>query len=146
MTNTSESLWPDGIAVSDEAASAPVIHLRRQAALLGNHTHNIVEAEVETAAFGGEFVSVLKLVAPCLDGVRHELMRVTHGVECYPAVVRFPQPGRPNVTALDEDEFIKALTDVLTSDATTKAVAVLMEMSEPADVMGGQKKREETSP
>ena len=82
-----ESLWPEEVGVSKEAASAPIIHLRRQAALLGNYTQNIVEAEVETVAFGGEFVSVLKFFAPCLDGIRHEVLRVTHGIDCYPAAL-----------------------------------------------------------
>lgn len=143
MAKANESMWPDEIVVSDDVGSAPVTHLRRQAALLGDHTHNIVQAEVETVSFGGEFISVLKLVAPCLDGVRYELLRVTHGVECYP--VRVDVVGRSQAEVQTEDDFLKFLADVLASNKAKNAVAVLMEMSEGeeylADGWRGEGKR-----
>jgi hypothetical protein len=83
-------LWPSDIAAQGKAI-APVTILRRQAALLGQKTGNLVEAEVRATgpeALGGdEFNFSFSFVAPTLNDYRYRLFTISHSHEIYPVKI-----------------------------------------------------------
>lgn len=81
-------LWPDDIA-TDAGLDGPTIVLREQAALLGQKTKNLVEAEVETTQnhlSQGTFIDAFVILSPVL-GYRHTLFYVIYPLEFYPTKV-----------------------------------------------------------
>src|SRR5208282_1331360 len=83
MTVKVDNLWPEDFGVPKQVP--PVTILRTQAALLGQRTKNIVEAEVKTAVSApDEFMHSFNLVAPALDFYTYRLFFVTHGLALYP--------------------------------------------------------------
>jgi hypothetical protein len=80
-------LWPDDL-VGGPAPSSPIGVLRQQGEALGARTHNFVHGEVETSGSddGKQFVHFFWLVAPFLR-YRRALLRVTQGLQPYPAMV-----------------------------------------------------------
>jgi hypothetical protein len=56
----------------------PLSILREQAALLGEKTGNLVEAQVSRDTYGPEFVLALNLVVPGLDNYTYQILKVRH--------------------------------------------------------------------
>src|SRR5271166_5255710 len=78
-------LWPKAKFETDIVT--PVSIMRRQAALLGEKTQQLLTAEVNTTAIGTQMTHSFRLVAPTLDNYRFELFSVVHKVdELYPLV------------------------------------------------------------
>jgi hypothetical protein len=117
-------LWPRAKFATDDIVT-PVSILRRQAALLGEKTQQLVTAEVSSAATGSQMEHSFRLVAPALNNYRYELFSVVHQVdEIYPLTGffrEFPARKIPSQTAL-----VEWLREVLSSESTLKRIDALM--------------------
>jgi len=113
-------LWPKEKFETDTVT--PVSILRRQAALLGDKTQQLVTAEVASDATpSGHVTHRFRLVVPSLDNYKYELFSVHHQVdELYPA---YAHDGR---LLRDQDEFVNWLKRVLSSESTIKKIDSLM--------------------
>jgi len=132
-----QDLWPDNLEVVE--AEAPVILLRRQAALLGQKTGNLVEAEVrqwdslavETTVTGYAFGHSLDLVAPALGDYRYQLLSIFNNIDLYPVAFRVDKhvqneiaPGNSDylIMAESQDDFLEMLGKILKSKRTQRII------------------------
>ena|SRR5689334_13433918 len=130
MQNHSQDLWPEDIG-SPIDLTAPVNILKEQAALLGDKTHNIVEAEVKT-----EFVdhdSALRhyfyLVAPALNHYRYRLFRIKHQpTNFYPIEITGAALKEPSIIN-SEDELREVLKNLFFSEQTRRIIQSLIAQS-----------------
>lgn len=100
--------------------------LREQAALLGQKTKNLVEAEVSTDALPDHHISHnFTLVAPAMDNYRYGLLTVIHPIETYPLTIHFA-PDNSSFQAKNEDDFLGLLKRLLSSEKTKKIVQSLI--------------------
>ena len=121
-----KDLWG---AVQVAGTQTPLSIMREQAALLGPKTDHLVEAQVETRAFGRMFVHSFNLVVPALDNYTYQLFQVGHGAELYPVqlllqVEPFVVHGSGEIR--DEAEFIHWLEQRLSSAQTLKIISNLV--------------------
>jgi hypothetical protein len=90
MSPAIPDLWPPEVFATSSPTSpaTPLTILRRQGEALGAHTQNFVLGEVETSAGGDgrQFAHFFWLIAPLLQ-YRKALLKVTHGLQPYPATV-----------------------------------------------------------
>jgi hypothetical protein len=116
-------LWPKAKFETDIVT--PVSILRRQAALLGEKTQQLVTADVSTNAMGSIVDHSFRLVVPALDNYKYELFRVTHKVdELYPLIGHFEDRGVPGLR--DQSAFVQWLKEILSSESTLKKIDSLM--------------------
>ncbi len=135
-------LWPSDIATQGKAI-APVTILRRQAALLGQKTGNLVEAE---ALGGDEFKFSFSIVAPTLNDYRYRLFTISHSHEFYPlkiylnagkggedrvlvaAAVRFTLRGEyvQELNCESESSFLDELRAIFDSPKTRQIIRALL--------------------
>jgi hypothetical protein len=121
MAATNLDLWP---ALPDVKLRTPVSILREQAALLGQKTKNLLEAEVSTNTWHGELRHSFKIVAPALD-YSFELFSVTHGVDLYPSSGKSANQNMPTELP-DEDAFIEWVREQLSSERTLRLIQSLL--------------------
>lgn len=116
-------LWPKERFATDVVT--PVSILRRQAALLGEKTQQLVTAEVFTSVVGDHATHFFRLVVPALDNYRYELFRVEHRVEeLYPITGYFLLSTARRME--DQTDFVGWLKDILSSNATLQRIDSLM--------------------
>ena len=116
-------LWPKAKFETDLVT--PVSILRRQAALLGEKTQQLVTADVSTSTIGGLVEHSFRLVVPALDNYKYELFRVTHKVDqLYPLIGFFEDKGIPGLR--DQSAFVQWLKEILSSESTLKKIDSLM--------------------
>lgn len=134
------NLWPKDIGQT--ALRAPVMILREQAALLGEKTHNVVKAEVDTLGPYSEynphaekFAHRFYLVAPTLDDYRYKLFEITHSVVLYPVDFHLDEDiqkellsknGKSNLSAQSEEELVKILGKIFNSAKSRHVVHALL--------------------
>lgn len=138
------NLWPDDIqAVRMEA---PVTILRKQAALLGQRTKNIVTAEAVRRVSIDTFTFSFYIVGPAVGNYRYKLFTMRHGAPFYPLTLELA-PGvlqelcddaAPHgVTAIisSRDEFLVELRKVFAADKTLRVIRAILALSgvEPDD-------------
>jgi hypothetical protein len=117
-------LWPKEKFAADDIVT-PVSILRRQAALLGEKTQQLVAADVSTAATGAKMEHSFRLVAPALNNYRYELFSVVHKVdELYPLTGYFRES--PPRRIADQSDLVEWLKEVLSSESTLKRIDALM--------------------
>jgi hypothetical protein len=116
-------LWPKTKFETDLVT--PVSILRRQAALLGEKTQQLVTADVATEASGGTYVTHnFRLVVPSLDNYKFLLFKVMHKVDnLYPLEAYFE--GN-TVHILMQEDFVNWLKRTLSSESTLKRIDSLM--------------------
>jgi hypothetical protein len=102
--------------------------LKQQAALLGKHTSNLLEARVVTLPAPGGFRHVFLILIPTL-GYQHELFNVTHDLKLYPVNVTQGN-GVPNESLESEDDLVAWLKLVLNSAETRRILSTLMVQAE----------------
>lgn len=117
---TQPDFWGD---LNLEEIRTPVSILRAQAALLGQKTQNLVEAEVNTFTSEGKFFHSFNLVAPALQDYTYRLFRVRHGIELYPITVLLPAPEK---MLKSEDEFMVFVREILSSEQTRRIISSLL--------------------
>jgi hypothetical protein len=117
-------LWPK--AKFDSELVTPVSIMRRQAALLGEKTQQLVTAEVSTSASIDHIVHhYFRLVVPALDNYKYQLFAVEHRVEqLYPLEGNFE--SIISTTIPDQAAFVEWLRRVLSSESTLKKIDSLM--------------------
>ncbi len=145
-------LWPDDI--TETKLKAPVAILREQASILGQKTQNIVEGEVEAlepdilsailASDMGDpnetFFYGFYLHAPALRGYRYKVFSMWHDDGLYPVKfdITVDTHQGPNgktahqqeVSAKNEDEFLKILSTIFSSQKVRNVVAAIIAQSE----------------
>ncbi len=120
-------LWPSDIGVA--TLVTPVSILREQAALLGEKTGNLVQAEVKTSSNGQIVTHSFNLVAPAMGNYRYRLLSATHNVEVYPLTLNF-DPTNSGMTVKTEQEFIEKLSNFLSSEKAVNIVKSLIAQSQ----------------
>jgi hypothetical protein len=145
-----ENLWPSDLGFGS-GPKAPITILKEQAALLGNMTMNIVEAEIivsspdRYASHEGDFEHRFYLVAPALNGYLYLLFEITHSIEMYPVFFKISDNElyeqvrmafRPNdriimgeIRAKDEAEFLEILKNIFNADKTRKIINAIFAQS-----------------
>jgi len=125
MAEQSLDLWPE-IAAAD--IRTPVSILRQQAALLGKHTNNLLEAKVVTQQWTGGFLHRFFIAMPII-GYQLELFTVFHDVMLYP--VKINPVGDVNPAELEsEKDLIAWLKGTLNSAETKRILTTLMAQAE----------------
>ena len=133
---TTKSLWGEidvGIA-----PPSPVIILQKQASKLEEITGGNLTASVRRSQAGGEFVATLEVVAPYLYNYRLAVVEVQYPPEVYPIEVFDLVSGRPDndrilmgsTTCMDEEQFIKRLSAVLSGPKLRRTLSALVSHSQ----------------
>ncbi|HYM75439.1 MAG TPA: hypothetical protein VE377_05615 [Candidatus Dormibacteraeota bacterium] len=116
-------LWPKARFETDLVT--PVSILRRQAALLGEKTQQLVTAYVASEALYNEMTHYFRLVVPALDNYKYELFRVTHKVDQLYPLTGHVQDKNP-VKITDQSDLVGWLKEVLSAESTAKRIDSLM--------------------
>ena len=116
-------LWPKAKFETDIVT--PVSILRRQAALLGEKTQQLVTADVSSNAGGSHMEHSFRLVVPALDNYKYELFRVRHKVDQLYPLTGYGQDGIPRRIA-DQSDFVGWLKEVLSSKSTLNRIDSLL--------------------
>jgi hypothetical protein len=117
---TSTDLW-GALDTKELIQRTPLSILREQAALLGEKTGNLVEAQVEKGTYGTDFLLTLNLVVPGLDDYTYELLKVRYPVSLYPV-----KDQSTYKEIKDEDAFVEWLRVKLSSPETHKIIGNLL--------------------
>ncbi len=152
MQSRVDNLWPTDIEAHSGQLS-PVAILKQQAALLGERTKNLVEAEVETKAtdYQRQLQHWFYLVAPALDFYKYPLFRVEHpAIRFYPLSIKLAKvtskPGTEEkglnafegirtrqqagmLRVKSEDEFKAHLKTIFAATETKKIIQSLIDQS-----------------
>jgi len=115
-------LWPKAKFETDIVT--PLSILRRQAALLGEKTQQLVTADVSTSVSGTWVTHNFKLVVPALDNYRYELFYVTHRVDQLYPLDGYFERSTPKIS--DQSAFVQWLKEVLSSESTLKKIDALV--------------------
>ncbi|CAN5500953.1 hypothetical protein BH09BAC4_BH09BAC4_18100 [soil metagenome] len=127
-----QSLWPD---FAIETTKSPKAILKEQAGYLMAKTNNVLSAEVDTVQERGSIVHQFYVVAPAMNNYRYKILSVTHGVIYYPLTIEWDDNESPweGVTTgkktQDQDEFIKALTQIFNDPSTVRVISSLLSQS-----------------
>lgn len=103
---------------------APVAILREQGQMLAQATKGLLYADARVQADGSGFEVAMRIVAPSLNSYTYEILRVTHGVELYPA--RVGADGTGIVECRDQQAFEETVAKVLQSDRVRRAISGLL--------------------
>src|SRR5436309_2263893 len=121
MPDATQDFWPTDLKA---AATAPAAILRQQAALLGQKTHNLVEAQVETVSSPPYLIHNFVLVAPSLDNYRFNLFRIHHEIApMYPVIASQKNTQRKLES---EEELLEWLKQTLGSEETKRVINSLL--------------------
>jgi hypothetical protein len=118
---TTDNLWGD--LTNLETVNPPRQILQDQAGLLTRQTRGRLRGEVRDRTNGSSFGYSLDIVAPTLNDYRYAVLTAEHGIEMYP--VRVTGSGE-YFTCANEEGFIGALSNILQSTSTRKAIAALL--------------------
>jgi hypothetical protein len=124
MAEQALDLWPKLETVN---IRTPLNVLKQQAALLGKHTGNILEARVITQPMPPGFLHRFMIEAPIM-AYQIELFSVTHDLNLYP--VRTMSDGADGESLASEENLVEWLKAKLNSAATKRILATLMAQAE----------------
>jgi hypothetical protein len=132
MPNTIPDLWPNDIDVTE--VLTPLAIMRYQAGQLRQRTKSLLEAEVDTEEpDGGKVVHHFDIVAPALDRYRYRLFTVSHDrALVYPVTLSAPWQddwNQRDEEASTQDEFVKRMAGLLTSDHVKSVIQSLVAQS-----------------
>ncbi|HLK19542.1 MAG TPA: hypothetical protein VKT81_11310 [Bryobacteraceae bacterium] len=125
MAEQALDLWPK---IETTNVRTPLTVLKRQAALLGQHTENLLEARVITLPASEGFQHSFLIVVPTI-GYQIELFRIAHDLNLYPVKVDSATVG-PTKPLQSEDELVEWLKMVLNSPETKRILNTLMVQAE----------------
>lgn len=129
-------LWSEKLASLHPDENAPVNILRQQAALLGQKTRNLIEAEVvrpEITSLNREFVYDFYLVSRPLN-YYFRLFTIGHNIDIYPVLIELDGSvdawkgdfSEVKLRAYDENKFIEILKDILGAKRTLKIIQTIL--------------------
>lgn len=120
------NLW--GVLPEPVGSRPPVTILREQAAFLGNATNNILVGEVTrvTSTRRWPFRYDFDIRAAALDDYIYSVLSIQHGVEMYPVELNDTE-GKKECN--NEEEYLYAIADVLSSERVRKAISSLLTLS-----------------
>lgn len=118
-----KNLW--GELPTEDVIRTPLQILREQAAILGEKTENLLEGQVQQSVASQTFQNTLFIVAPSL-GYSYAVLSARYSVDLYPVTVIDAQIGGNGITCEDEESFEQALTTILSSAQTKKALVGLL--------------------
>ena len=127
--NTPKNLWGElPLAI---ITRTPVVILREQANQLTELTNGLLEGEVTTHELSGEkpFFYKLNIVAPALDGYRALVAFIMHSITLYPVILVDEINPNKSYECKDEDVFIAAIGEVLSSPGVHKLISALLSQS-----------------
>lgn len=124
------SLW--GELPEVEAIRLPVIILREQAVKLTELTNGLLRGEVPTSKTHEGLRHHLLIVAPSLDNYSFTVLTITHGIIVYPVLVYDAANGKHYKCNI-EDEFVKVVSEILSSDSTRETLKALLAQSKAED-------------
>jgi hypothetical protein len=120
-------LIPNEFGASE--TTPPIRFLRAQQEILSRKTNGLVEAYVSTHPMNNLFIHSFYLAVPSLDNYRYSVFMVRHPVHFYPLDVCNSLTST-EVTCANEQEYVKALSDLFNSDAFKKVVVALMSQAQ----------------
>jgi hypothetical protein len=127
MATSIPNLWPDDIANSN--LRSPVAILREQARFLAEKTRHLLEGFVRTKVLANNQLShFFYIEAPKLDGYQFHLFTIEHQTDFYP--VKIFSDSDHYVIAKSEEELMKRLSDLLSSEKTKKVIHALIAQSQ----------------
>lgn len=133
MIQSHRDLWPKNLGTTGKAI-APITILREQAALLGEKTQNIIEAEVYSQATPqnpGNISTTFYLVAPALDNYKFALFQINHKIEnLYPVNLHSETLGIKKAI-FEEEDLLSTLEQVFSHEKTMNIINSMLVQSEP---------------
>lgn len=125
MVIDKDDLWPESFGSIE--VEIPLQILRKQAALVGPKTGNIVVGNVlRTLDEEGDFQLSFYLVAPALDNYQYKLFSVWHGIGLYPVNT---MNVRPALKFKNAEDFKKYLRSTFASKETLNIIRSLIVQS-----------------
>jgi len=124
---STSDLWGDLTGL--ETVTSPREVLEEQGAILAKKTHGKLRGDVRDLTQADTFIYALDIVAPGLNDYRYTVLTVRHGITMYPLLMlsgsddAIPQA---RIKCDDEQELIDALSRVLGSSKTKRAIASLL--------------------
>ena len=130
MANLIVDLWPEDIGVAEDMVS-PASVLREQAALLGQKTKNLVQAEARMTGESkdAEFAYSFYLLAPAMGSYRFHLFYILHPLDFYP--LKFGcDYVEPTVEIIASEEgLLRKLRDVFAAEKTVRVIKAIIAQS-----------------
>lgn len=135
-----QDLWPENITQLE--ITTPLEILRNQAALLGQKTNNLVEAEVveyppRTYIFKPKmFETGFHIVAPTLDNYQYKLFSIIYDIRLYPLTIIVDEDIRAEIGLANshelqtEEEFVLLLKKIFNTEKTKRVIGTLLKMVE----------------
>ncbi len=145
-------LWPDNIETID--TKSPVAILKEQAALLGQRTKNLVEAQVIRGQLPSiddiklatslsklpplaepTFVYDFLITAPPLDFYTYRAFTIQHSIDLYPVriwadqdirIEIAPEGAKRIIEAASKAEFVEILAKILATEKISRVISALL--------------------
>lgn len=127
MSAAIPDLWPKDLGF--QKVRTPAVILREQAVRLAEKTNRMVQAEVRQAPNRDLFEYDFNLCTPAAGSYRFRLFTIQYNLQMYPVQILSEVDGAPK-TARDEEEFMRVVAQILASDETRRAIAVLGSQSD----------------
>ncbi len=117
----SQSFWK--IPKADNIRT-PLSILSEQASALTEETGGALRGRVKRDALGDDLVLTLTITVPALDNYSVDLIKYWQPIQMYPGSLDFTlKPA--SITVRNEEEFRKALMEILSSDEVTRIITSL---------------------
>ncbi len=129
MTTGTDDLWPEDLGSIE--INSPVSIIRKQAALLGNKTSNLVEGIVVSEVDeDGDNIITFFLYAPALGDYRYKLFHIYHDIaDMYPIKTATSDEQHSQGQIENEEELKYYLKRKFNSEKTLRIIRSLMAQS-----------------
>jgi hypothetical protein len=127
---STDNFW--GALPLQEELRAPVVILKEQASKLGELTNMSLIGNVQITREYASISMILSIIVPSLDNYEYEVLKATHEALIYPVKVYDlndtlgASPRWEPIKCEDEADFIKVVTDILSSETIHKVIASLL--------------------
>lgn len=122
---STQNLWGELPVV--EKVRTPLSILREQAAVLGQMSERLLEGEVVVTSDSPDQIEAhLNIVASTLGGYSVTILSIRYDLDIYPVTLQHAFEDSVTKSAKDEEAFIKALRQILSSDSVRKVIFALL--------------------
>lgn len=121
-----KNLW--GELPNTETLRTPYSILKEQASILSEITNGLLIGEVNSYPKENLFVMILRIKAPSLNNYTYSVVEVQHKIQLYPVFVMnlASDENQGFNQCSSEEEFEKALGQILSSQEIKKVISVLL--------------------